>query len=163
MVSHTNIMRYMRINARSIVPKLLVTLLCLFNCTWHVGFYEGCPLENHFIYSFFHANGFHLAINLMVLWQIRGKLYPLTAILIAVASSFLPMYVDQPTMGLSGFLFAEFGILWGQTGRWKDAIKKAMPFILFTMLLLNTNGLLHLYTFVIGYSIGFLHKLFHKL
>ena len=100
-------------------------------------------MENHIIYSFFHVNVFHLAVNLLVLWQIKNRLTPVKAFMVAVAASMLPMYVREPTMGLSGFLFAQFGILWGRTGRWKEAAKKAMPFILFTMLLNNVNILLN--------------------
>ena len=77
------------------------------------------------------------------------------SLIIAFAASFLPMYVNEPTMGLSGFLFASFGIMWGKTGRWLDATKKAMPLILFMMLLPNVNGTLHLYTFLIGFLTGY--------
>lgn len=98
----------------------------------------------------------------MVFWGIRNRIQIVEALTVAIAVSFLPMYTSGPTMGLSGFVFAAFGIMWGKTGRWLDAIKKAMPFILATMIVSNVNGLLHLYTFVVGYSIGFFHKIFHK-
>lgn len=77
------------------------------------------------------------------------------SLFIALVASTLPMYVSEPTMGLSGFLFASFGQMWGKTGRWLDATKKAMPLILFMMLLPNVNGILHLYTFWIGFFIGY--------
>lgn len=105
---------------------------------------------NHVIYNFFHANIFHLIINLMVLWGIKNKLRPHIAIPIAVVSSFLPMYVSEPTMGLSGYIFAELGLMWGNTEHWKGAIRKVLPVIIITMLIPNINGLLHLYAFFIG-------------
>lgn len=80
---------------------------------------------------------------------------PFTSLAVASAASLLPMYVSQPTMGLSGFLFASFGLMWGRTGRWKEALKKAMPFILFTMILSNVNGLLHFWCFVLGYIVAY--------
>lgn len=92
----------------------------------------------------------------MVLWSIRNKIRLIQALAIAVVASFLPMYVNAPTMGLSGFLFASFGIMWGKTGRWLDAAKKAMPFILCTMVIPNVNGLLHLYAFILGYFYGYI-------
>ena len=138
--------------------KAAISILCIVLLPWHVGFSPALPLEYHIIYSFFHVNVFHLAVNLLVLWQIKNRLTPVKAFMVAVAASMLPMYVSEPTMGLSGFLFAQFGILWGRTGRWKEAAKKAMPFILFTMLLSNVNGLLHLYAFSIGYIIEYLSK-----
>ena len=115
-------------------------------------------VKNHIIYGFLHVNVFLLAVNLLVLWQIKNRLTLIKAFMVAVAASFLAMYVSEPTMALSNFLFAQFGILLGRTGRWKKAAKKAMPFILFTMLLNNVNGLLHLYAFSIGYIIEYLFK-----
>lgn len=143
---------------RNFIVKLTLTVVCVSCCFWHVGFYKGCPIENHFLYSFFHANVFHLIINLMVLWNIRNRISVVPSLLIAVAASFLPMYVQEPTMGLSGFLFAAFGIMWGKTGRWKEAARKVSPFILFTMLLDNVNGLLHLWCFIIGFLVVYLMK-----
>lgn len=69
---------------------------------------------------------------------------------IAIVSSFLPMYVSEPTMGLSGYIFAELGLMWGNAGYWRGAIQKVLPVILVTMLIPNINGLLHLYAFFIG-------------
>ena len=80
---------------------------------------------------------------------------PVTSLAVASVASLLPMYVSQPTMGLSGFLFASFGSMWGRTGLWKDAFKKAMPFIIFTMAVPNVNGLLHFWCFVLGYIVAY--------
>lgn len=100
---------------------------------------------------FGHANIFHFIINVSVLFSLQNKIRVFQSYIISVLASFLPMYVQEPTVGLSAFLFSSMGQMWGRTGRWKDAIKKAGPFILFTMLLDNVNGCLHLYCFVIGY------------
>ena len=142
-------------------------MVCLACIPWHFGFYEGCSWWNHLAYSFFHANIFHLAINLIVLWSIRNKMRPLRALGVGILASYLPMWVTEPTMGLSGFLFASFGLMWGETGRWKDACKKAMPFITCTMIVPNVNGCLHLYAFWLGYFAAFVGRglkcnVFHK-
>lgn len=92
----------------------------------------------------------------MVLWSIKNKIDVTLSFVAAVAASFLPMFVTEPTMGLSGFLFSALGIMWGKTGRWKEAAKKAMPFILFTMAVPNVNGLLHFWCFFLGYCCSFL-------
>lgn len=147
--------------ARNFNVKFFLTIACLICSSWHIGFYEGCSLLNHFIYSFFHANGFHLTINLLVLWQIKGRIRLIESLVIATLASFLPTFTNESTMGLSGFLFSAFGLMWGETGRWKDAVRTAMPFIFFTMLLSNVNGILHLYTFLIGFFIGYLHNRFY--
>lgn len=140
---------------RNTNTKLAISILCLVLYSFKFGFYDGCELENYVLYSFSHANVFHLLINLIVLWSIKNKIRPFMSLSIALVASTLPMYVSEPTMGLSGFLFASFGQMWGKTGRWLDATKKAMPLILFMMLLPNVNGILHLYTFWIGFFIGY--------
>ena len=130
--------------------NMAISIVCIACSFWHIGFYSGSPTINHIIYSVYHANIFHLLINLIVLWNIKNRIDMLHSFLVAIIASFLPMYVNQPSMGLSGFLFAAFGIMWGNTGRFKEAAKKVMPFILVTMLLPNINGLLHLYCFCTG-------------
>ncbi len=87
----------------------------------------------------------------MVLWKIKNKIPIVKSLIVAIAVSWLPMYVNSPTMGLSGFLFAAFGIMWGRTGRWMEAFRKVMPFVLLTMVIPETNGLLHFYAFFMGF------------
>lgn len=157
----TGITRFTRgISVRNRRLNLALTVLCLIGYSFHIGFYHGCPWWRHIAYCFSHANVWHLIINLYVLWSIRNKVSFIPAFVIAFVASYLPMYVDKPTMGLSGFLFAAFGIMWGKTGRWKEATRKVMPFVLCTMILPNVNGLLHLWCFWIGYL--YAHFFFHK-
>lgn len=146
----TNIARYIT-GIQNIRSKVLITLFCICFYPLHVGFYKGCDWYDHVLYNVCHVNIFHLLVNLLVLWSIKNKIRPISSLSIAVLSSFLPMYVDDPTMGLSGFLFASFGQMWGRLGRHFDAMKAVLPFILFTMLLHNVNGVLHLWCFVLGY------------
>lgn len=147
------------VEERSLVVKATLTVLCMVGCRWHIGFYEGCSWINHIVYTFCHTNMFHAIVNLFVLWEIKNRIPILGAFLVSIFASFLPMYNSTiPTMGLSGFLFASFGILWGRTGRWKDAFIKAMPFIVLTMIIPRTNGLLHLWCFWFGYILGSLQS-----
>lgn len=77
----------------------------------------------HFAYMLCHANFWHLAGNLFVLWVLRGRLYLWRALVIAVVCSFMPgvgsvweIYHGEPvpmTIGFSGVLFAIVGIKWG--------------------------------------------------
>ena len=62
------------VSMNSFKLKAFLSLICIVLCTWHIGFYHGCPWENHLLYSFFHVNGYHLAIHLLVLWQINGRI-----------------------------------------------------------------------------------------
>lgn len=137
--------------------KIILTAICLASYQYHIGFYEGCPIFNRIAYTFCHANIFHLAINLFVLWGIRGKLFFVAPLAIAFYSSFLPMCVTEPTMGLSGFLFAWFGIAWGRALKPLQGFVAVLPYILITMLISNVNGLLHLYTFLIGLYCSYIY------
>lgn len=140
--------------------KSLLTLLCLAFYFVHIGFAPDSPWQHHVLFNFCHVNVFHFIINLWVLWQIQNRIPVVGALFIAFLASYLPMYVSEPTMGLSGFLFAAFGIMWGKTGRVVEAMKQALPFIIITMFLSSVNGLLHLYAFILGFVSSYvLHKL----
>ena len=143
--------------SRNCKIKIALTFVCLVSYQFHIGFYEGCPILHRLAYSFCHANLFHLAINLFVLWGIRGKLCVVAPLAIAFLASLLPMCVTEPTMGLSGFLFAWFGIAWGRALKpWRGFITM-LPYILVTMVASNVNGLLHLYTFLIGLFFSYIY------
>ena len=135
--------------------KFMLTALCVMLYFWHVGFTADSPWQTHVMFHFCHANVFHLAINLMVLWQIQNRIPVVEALLVSFLASYLPMYVTAPTMGLSGFLFAAFGIMWGRVGRPLEASRAALPFIIITMLFPDVNGLLHLYAFILGYVFSY--------
>lgn len=147
--------------SRNLLDKLMLTGLCVMFYFWHVGFSADSSWQQHVLFSVCHVNIFHLIINLWVLWQIQNRIPVVEGLLTSFIASYLPTYVTEPTMGLSGFLFASFGIMWGKTDRPLGAMKAALPFILLTMILNNVNGLLHLYTFIIGYVSSYvLHKYF---
>lgn len=90
----------------------------------------------HVTYMFSHANVWHMAGNLFVLWLMRGRLYLWHALAIAVVCSFLPgvgsiweIWQGEPvpvTVGFSGVLFAVIGIKWGFwcVGQHKGKISK---------------------------------------
>ena len=80
-------------------------------------------VASHVLYMVSHANFWHLAGNLFVLWMIPNRLYLLEAVIIAFITSWLPgvgsiwdIWNNEPvaaTVGFSGVLFAIFGIKWG--------------------------------------------------
>lgn len=156
MAKISDTVKFARIERSGLLVKSLISLACLCGYFLHVGFSDASPWHAHVLYIFCHANPFHLAVNLLVLWSIRHKIPVASSLAIAIAASFLPMYVSEPTLGLSGFLFAAFGCMWGSTGRWKDALRVALPFIVCTMIVPHVNGLLHLYAFLMGYIFEYL-------
>lgn len=123
----------------------------------------------HAAYIFSHANFWHLAGNLFVLWIMRGRLYLLQSLLIAFVASFIPafsIYGDLGmTLGFSGVLFAMGGIKWGvyctkrygryfSTSAMYDFGRKALPFALIGIVIPHLNWCLHLYALVFGYIYG---------
>lgn len=135
--------------------KALLTVCCLV-CQAVVGISASVqePLLAHFLYMFVHVNVWHLICNMLVLWSVRGRMEVSSAMFIAVVASYLPTWYDKPTLGMSGLLFALFGIMWGRTGRFKECMKKGLPVIGLMLLLPGVNGLIHLYCYLIGYIVG---------
>lgn len=117
------------------------------------GFVPRSGLVPRLSYSFLHANVWHLLANLLVLWSIRRPMNVAAAYVIAVAASYLPMHADRPTVGLSGLLFAMFGIMWGHVGDARGFLRAGMPVILAMMLIPGVNGLLHLYCYLVGFIV----------
>lgn len=156
MVRISDMAKYMAVDVR---VKLLLTTLSIVLLTAGSrleGFSAHSGLLPHFTYSFLHANVWHMAANLFVLWGVRQRMNVAVGYAIAVAASWLPMWADKPTVGMSGMLFAMFGIMWGKTGRWKEYLKAGMPVILIMMLIPNVNGLLHLYCYILGFVFSFI-------
>lgn len=142
----------------NLFSKIVLTIICAEATLLgaKAGFSPNSDLGSHYLYSFCHANIWHLAINLYVLWKLKNYISPLSSYMIAVAVSFLPMYVTEPTLGLSGFLFASIGQMWGRVSTIRKACKIVLPFVVITMIIPNANGLLHLYAFLLGYLYSFI-------
>ena len=152
--------------AVGVKKKLLLTTLSIFVSLLHntgMGFRADDNLIPHLTYSFQHANLFHMLANLFVLWGIRQRMNVTSGYLIAVAASYLPMFTDKSTVGLSGLLFAMFGIMWGERGDVKGFLKAGMPVILIMMVLPGINGLLHLYCYLIGFVCFEFYRIIRRL
>lgn len=121
---------------------------------WRVGYVGASDIRAHISYSLFHANVFHLLVNLVCLWSIRGKVRTLPAFMVAVLASYLPQFCDEPTVGLSGWLFAVFGIMWGEYKHFLQMLKVCLPYVVLTILLPGINGWLHLWCLLLGYLVG---------
>lgn len=123
----------------------------------------------HLAYMWSHANIWHLAGNLVVLWIMRRQLYLLPSLSIAFVTSYIPAFSVWGelgmTLGFSGALFAIGGIKWGvycsrRYGRHfsacalDDFVLKALPFALVGILVPHLNWCLHLYALIFGYIYG---------
>lgn len=113
---------------QTIIEKTIVTLLL---CGWYVegqqvGYHQGdmSPLL-HLQAMVSHANIWHLAGNLFVIYLLR-RLYIVPAVLLAFVASYIPTVgtlwdllgccdaAIDGTMGFSGAIFAMLGIMWGR-------------------------------------------------
>lgn len=99
----------------------IIVLACAFfgfNSEW--GYLLGSPWWSHLTFHFAHGNIFHLAANMLVVFLLlfnrndKWWLWPLSFI-IASAISFA-VCTPKPTVGLSGMLFAYYGIIFMKDG-----------------------------------------------
>lgn len=160
---------------RETIEKCVVTavLVVSFALLPAVGYRNGetGQLLPHAAYMLCHANVWHLAGNLFVLWIMRGKLHLIPSVMIAFLTSFIPSWSMWGevgvTMGFSGVLFAIAGIKWGVYCRYASAMgrlfgrtairefmMKALPFALIGIFIPHINWCIHLYCMLAGFAYG---------
>ncbi len=125
----------------------------------------------HVLWPLSHANVWHLAGNLWVLWLLNGPLSVRVSYVIAVLCSFIPVLpgvwelLDEGelpcTVGFSGVLCVMIGIKWGKwcrssnnvTAYWTFA-KRVLPFIVAGIIIPHVNWSIHLYCVLMGLAYG---------
>lgn len=170
------------------VTKVLVTAVLLVWYFWmpEIGykpFVESTwamagTIWEHLLWPLSHANVWHLAGNLWVLWWMKGRLYMRESYLMAVLCSLLPVVpgvweffsLAEPasTVGFSGVLCASIGVTWGEwigmalrkatryvdhSAYWMFA-KKVLPFVAMGVLIPHVNWSIHLYCVLAGVTYG---------
>lgn len=136
--------------------------------------YSGTIWE-HILWPLSHANVWHLAGNLYVLWYLSDRLYMRESYVMAVLCSFLPIFPGlwdilpfgeatdtMATCGFSGVLCAMIGVKWGSyitychnnmTAYWTFA-KRVLPFVALGFLIPHVNWSIHLYCLLAGLAYG---------
>ena len=160
---------------KELYEKIVVTVLLVASFAFlpAIG-YSNWEIDNplpHVAYMFCHANVWHLAGNIFVLWILRGRLHLIPSMMIAFLTSFIPSWSMWGevgvTMGFSGVLFAIAGVKWGVYCRYASAMGrmfgrtavhefmiKALPFALIGMFIPHINWCIHLYCMLAGFAYG---------
>lgn len=160
---------------RLTVEKALLTavMVAWYAFGWQTGYASGdMSPADHLLSMVSHANVWHLAGNLFVLWIMKCRLYIFASAVIAFVASYLPVVgpiwpMDGVTMGFSGVIFAIWGAKWGvycqsfwpagddimREKIWEFCYK-TVPFALIGMVMPNINWCLHLYCLLGGFAYG---------
>lgn len=139
-------------------PTVFLTLLCLgLHCNHYAFSCSRLSAEDIMLYSFSHANIFHLLINLYALWKFRPR-WLTVAVSYFITIAIVP-YVCQltiPTCGLSVLLFACYARYYVS---WKKSVVRVIVsntiLLGMNMLFANTffNVMAHAVAFFIAYII----------
>ena len=117
-----------------------------------VGIYVGCRWYQHLTYQFFHANIFHLAVKLYVMWLCvtRFKLSQRQMLMCFIISAMVPATLPMPTIGASGIVYAMLGII-------NTMVAKKLRFAMWIAVyiaisaLFNCNWSIHLCCYALGF------------
>jgi membrane associated rhomboid family serine protease len=111
--------------------------------------------------SFIHANFIHLAINVAVfaMFSFYGYKRYNRVVLIGFAIASLAFFVLRgatPSCGLSGVIFAIYGMLVTRCMRRRDLLLSAV--CIAVTFIPPLNGMLHLVCWLVGFAIGYIHE-----
>lgn len=132
-----------------------------------VGIYAGCSAVGRLVYPVWHVGIIHAALNawclLVVVFRYEVR-WPRLLAAYAVAVSFpagLLSAVDpalhNPSVGLSGVLYALFGMLAFDVARRWYWQKWMAAYLLIGLLMPHVSGLLHLYCYACGLLLSLLN------
>lgn len=146
----------------SIVIAVLVIVASLLNSDYKVGAYSECECYERLLYPFFHANILHASLNawclLSVVFLYDISILRLNLSYLAAVSVPSFMLSDIPTLGMSGVVFFLFASISFEVQR-KAYYQSWMFFYLaLGFLLPNTNGMIHMYCYVLGLFYALLNK-----
>lgn len=131
--------------------EIIILSLCIYYIFFpQVGYVWNGDIIGKVLYSFSHANIFHLLGNCFVIWLFKSPI-PIEALLIAIVCAFFPCFYSEPTMGASGVIFAFVGMCWASTGDFKLMCQRVLPLTIAIGLLPSVNMMIHIYCLFMGY------------
>lgn len=137
--------------------SVILILLVLFFISEPTPAYQGCEIWHRFIFHFYHSNIWHLMANASCIYVIR-KFRWSECYVIAVLCSWL---IVNPTVGISGMVFAAIGCNLGELRRWKGLLKCAVSAVVFG-LLPGVSMLFHLGCLCLGVVWGCVYRVFKE-
>ena len=152
---------------RYAITGILVLVFLLFGCpSWLAG--QDAPyILRACLYPFFHANVFHLAVNILSVWVLFRRCKPsrlVAAYLIAFAV--YPLSFIRPVVGFSNMLFAVSGM---NTPSFRDKWWTGTGTLVYiaTMVLMGLlpqfSAITHIASFILGTLVAVLVRRCHKL
>lgn len=145
------------------ISTIALILTLFVSADWRsVGVYVGCPLYCRAIYHIFHANIVHAAINAWCLLSIVF-IYNISIkrlLLAFCAAASVPAFCLSvtPTVGLSGVVYFLLGSLSFEVARFLYYQFWMALFIALGFFIPNSNALLHLYCYAVGFAVALLNK-----
>lgn len=151
--------------------SVAAVILCLsfIRCDgFDVGIYAGCGMQGHCLYPFFHANAIHAALNVwcllvavfyygMRIWHM-GIAYLIAVTMPIDTFGHVIGGMDVPTVGLSGVIFAMFGMLSLGVKRKMYYQGWMVCYLLAGFVNPATNAWVHLYCYLAGVVTAWLNK-----
>lgn len=126
--------------------SVILILLVLFFLSEPTPVYKGCELLHRFIFHFHHSNIWHLLANASCIYAMR-KFRWLESYAVAFGCSWL---IVEPTVGISGMVFAAIGFNLGEKRMWKGLLKCAISAVLFG-LMPGVSMLFHVMCLFVGF------------
>lgn len=147
----------------SIVASLAVVAASMFAYDLEsVAICRNCGIYARLLYPFFHANMLHASLNA---WCLLGIvfMYDVSSsrlLMSYIAAVSVPSFLlnDMPTVGLSGSVFFLFASISFEVQRKVYYQSWMLLYLVSGFLLPNTNGLIHVYCYVLGVFYALLNK-----
>lgn len=157
-----------KVTALSIASVVVCLSLCGIDDWQVVGLYSGCGWWGRLLYSFFHANVLHAALNAWCLvsivfiydikiWRLLLSFVMAITVPVGIISRVVGEFT-APTVGLSGVVFVLFGTLSFEVLRKWYYQMWMLIYLAAGFLFPNTNAWLHLYCYLAGLVIALLNK-----
>lgn len=158
----TGLYNWIRTYYSFLIVSVALLLLFVFDVP-RLSLSSDSPIWHRLVYHFFHGNVFHLLANLLALYSVSKARLSRSALLTSFVVACLVPATDNPVVGLSGFLFAVMGIVYGyhlpspKSIQWAvvSYIVSAVPMLFTTLVAVEV----HIVALTLGLFVGFVTRI----